>query len=304
MENICNRSYRRNYNGVSDELRHLTSRALLTWLGFTAAAAIFIGVLRAADVFSEQTAWSALGIMLSIASLILLIVLYRGQTKSLAKKQKISAMAFKARKAIDNLQHEFPATFASDCQISMHYLAENGVDVNSALKHLGQNTDAYNQLVIAFLSESDDLEDELFDLMQPETLYKYGYMARELRIRAKELGLVKLSDTALFHEAWAYLGEYTVVHENWEKLSFELDEAYGIFFEYIKSLGLESNTKTDNRMTCRVWGEQLQEACYALETYDTIKAKRIFSELNKYKIDTKITQTLQGIISNIDETTA
>lgn len=54
-------------------------------------------------------------------------------------------------------------------------------------------------------------------------------------------------------------------------------------------------------MTYKRWGEQLQEAFNALETYDTIKAKRILSELIQYQIDTDITKTLQSIIANIDE---
>ena len=54
-------------------------------------------------------------------------------------------------------------------------------------------------------------------------------------------------------------------------------------------------------MTFQRWGEQLQEAFNALETYDTMKAKRILSDLMKYQIDADITKTLQSIITNIDE---
>ncbi|MDE7206111.1 MAG: hypothetical protein K2N90_02945, partial [Lachnospiraceae bacterium] len=160
---------------------------------------------------------------------------------------------------------------------------------------LGGNVDAYNQLVLSFLGESDKLEDALFDLMQPDTLFQYGSKAHALRVKANELGITNLTDTAFFHEIEAYAGSLEIVRGNWKKLSFELDEAYGVFFEYINSLGLS------RPMTFQRWGEQLQEAFHALETYDTMKAKRILSELMKYQIDADITKTLQSIITNIDE---
>ena len=40
---------------------------------------------------------------------------------------------------------------------------------------------------LSFLGESDELEDDLFDLMQPETLFQYGSKAHALRVKANEL---------------------------------------------------------------------------------------------------------------------
>ncbi|MBD5451369.1 MAG: hypothetical protein HDR25_01890, partial [Lachnospiraceae bacterium] len=166
---------------------------------------------------------------------------------------------------------------------------------------LDGNIDTYNQLVLSFLSESDKLEDELYDLMQNDTILEYGHKAHDLRVKVNDLGITKLTDTAFFHEIEAYAGNLEMVRDNWKKLSFELDEAYDVFFEYIKSLGLENAPGKEEQMTCKLWGERLQEAFNALETYDTGKAKRILSELTKYQIDTDINKTLQGIIANIDE---
>ncbi len=292
-----------NHSRISEELIQLVNRSVRAWFGFLVGASAFIGILCAAGMLPVQTAWMLLGIALSAAALLAVLAFCRRQAQILTKKQQISAMTLEAKKAIDTFRQEFPDTFASDCQIRMRYLTQNGIDADAALKRLGGDVDAYNRIVLSFLDESDELEDELFDLMQPETLFQYGYMAHTLRLRADELGIINLTDTAFFHEIEAYAGNMPIVRDNWKKLSFELDEAYGVLFEYIKSLGLENSAsgKEEGQMTCKRWGERLQEAFNALETYDTIKAKRILSELTKYQIDADITKTLQGIIANIDE---
>lgn len=291
-----------NYNRILEEIRQLMNKSALIWLGFMAGMSLLIGTLCAVGVLPLQALWALSGIIPTAIALAFVVAYYHKKAETFAKQQQISVMAFHAKKAIDSLQQEFPDTFVSDCQIRMRYLAKNGVDVDNALKHLGGNVDSYNQLVLSFLGESDKLEDELYDLMQPDTILQYGYKAHTLRVKANELGVINLTDTAFFHEIEAYAGNIDVVHDNWKKLSFELDETYGIFFEYIKSLGLENPpNKEESQMTFKRWGERLQEAFNALETYDTIKAKRILSELIKYHIDTDITNTLQSIIANIDE---
>ncbi len=73
--------------------------------------------------------------------------------------------------------------------------------------------------------------------------------------------------------------------------------------EYAKSLKLKDDAidKDGNHMSFKKWGEQLQEAFRALETYDTEKAKTILNELVRFPIDSDITKALKGILSNIDE---
>lgn len=291
-----------NYNRILEEIRQLVNKSAFVWLSFMGSVSLLIGILCAVGVLPMQALWALSGIIPTAVALAFAVAYYHKKAETFAKKQQISVMAFHAKKAIDTLQQEFPDTFVSDCQIRMRYLAKNGIDVDNALKRLDGNVDSYNQLVLSFLGESDELEDELFDLMQPETMLQYGYKAHTLRVKANELGVTTLTDTAFFHEIESYAGNMDVVRDNWKKLSFELDETYGIFFEYIKSLGLENPPgKEDSQMTCKHWGECLQEAFNALETYDTIKAKRILSELIKYQIDADVTKTLQSIIANIDE---
>ncbi|MDE6914681.1 MAG: hypothetical protein K2P35_13475 [Lachnospiraceae bacterium] len=284
-----------NYNRILEDIRQLVNKSVFIWLGIMAGMSFLISILCVVDVLPTEVLWSLFGIIPSVIIMLLVVAYYHKKAGALSKKQQIAMMAFHAKKAIDNLQQEFPDTFLSDCQIRMRYLAKNGIDVDNALKRLGGNVDAYNQLVLSFLGESDKLEDALFDLMQPDTLFQYGSKAHALRVKANELVITNLTDTAFFHEIEAYAGSLEIVRSNWKKLSFELDEAYGVFFEYINSLGLS------RPMTFQRWGEQLQEAFNALETYDTMKAKRILSDLMKYQIDADITKTLQSIITNIDE---
>lgn len=291
-----------NYNIILEEIRKLINKSAMLLLSFMAVLSLTIGVLCIVGIFPTAALWAFCGIVPTAVALAFAVICLHKKADDFSKKQQISMMAFLAKQAFNTFQQEFPDTFVSDCHIRMRYLARNGVNVDNALKKLDGNVDAYNQLVLSFLSESERLEDELYDLMQQDTIFEYGHKAHSLRVKVNELGIVKLTDTAFFHEIEAYAGNLDMVRDNWKKLSFELDEAYDILFEYIKSLGLENtSSKEEAQMTYKRWSERLQEAFNALETYDTGKAKRILSELTKYQIDTEINKTLQGIIANIDE---
>lgn len=206
-------------------------------------------------------------------------------------------MAYHAKQVMEQLQQQIPDALITDSRIKMRYLARHGIDVDGALARLGQNVEKYNELAISFLQNSDKYEDTLYDLLQPDTLMRYGANAHMLRVKVNELGLVNLTDTVFFHEIEAYAGCIDVVRDNWKKLSLELDEAYSILNEYVKSVGLTGS----NHISFKKWGEQLQEAFQALETYDTQKAKTILNELIQSPIDSDITNALRGIIANIDD---
>ena len=224
------------------------------------------------------------------------------RTELLMKKQKLSMLAYQARQTLHHLE-ELPDTYTTDCRIKMRYLAKNGIDVDTALQNMDGNVDKYNDFLLTFVGESHRKEDELFTLMDSDTLLQYGAKVHALRVKANALGLRNLTDTAFFHEIEAYAGNLEVIQANWEKLSFEWDEACDLFTDYIKSLGLKDHA-TDgqgNQITFKKWGEQLHEAFDALETYDPDKARAILNELLQYQIDADITQNLKNIVANIDE---
>lgn len=224
------------------------------------------------------------------------------RTCLLLKKQKLAIMAYQAKQTFDEMQ-EFPDTFITDCKIKMRYLAKNGVDVDSALANMNGNIDKYNDFMLTFVGESHRKEDELFSLMQPDSLHQYGAKVHALRIKANALGLRNLTDTTFFHEMEAYAGKFDIVRANWEKLSFEWDEACDIFTDYIQSLGLKNHASDSNgnQITFQKWGEQLQEAFQALEAYDATRARNILNELLQYQIDADIMKNLRSIVANIDE---
>lgn len=224
------------------------------------------------------------------------------RTELLMKKQKLSMLAYQAKQTLDHLE-ELPDTYITDCRIKMRYLAKNGVDVDTALQNMDGNVDKYNDFLLTFVGESHRKEDELFTLMDSDTLLQYGAKVHALRVKSNALGLRNLTDTAFFHEIEAYAGNLEVIQNNWEKLSFEWDEACDVFTDYIQSLGLKDHA-TDgqgNQISFKKWGEQLHEAFDALETYDPDKARSILNELLQYQIDADITQNLQNIVANIDE---
>ncbi|MDE7001897.1 MAG: hypothetical protein K2P73_16690 [Lachnospiraceae bacterium] len=292
-----------NDNHIFDELRLLIDRSALIWLTFMAGVSLMIGLLCLAGALPPAALWSLAWILPTGLALWFVVGSYHKRAKILAQKQQISMMAYHAKQVLEHLQQQIPDTLITDSRIKMRYLARHGVDIDAAMARLGHNVERYNELAMAFLRNSDKYEDSLYDLMQPDTLTAYGTSAHTLRVRANELGLVNLTDTAFFHEIEAYAGDLNVVRDNWKKLSFELDEAYSVLSEYVKSLNLKDDAidKDGNHMSFKKWGEQLQEAFRALETYDTEKAKTILNELVRFPIDSDITKALKGIISNIDE---
>lgn len=292
-----------NDNRIFNELRLLIDKSALIWLTFMTGVSVMIGLLCLAGALPTVALWSLVWILPTALALWLVVCHYHKKAKILAQKQQISMMAYHAKQVLDRLQQQIPDTLISDCRIKMRYLARHGIDIDAAMARLGQNTEKYNDLAMAFLKNSDKFEDALYDLMQPDTLMQYGANAHILRVKANELGIVNLTDTAFFHEMEAYVGDLDTIRNNWKKLSFELDEAYSILSEYVKSLCLKDDAidKDGNHMSFKKWGEQLQEAFQALETYDTQKAKNILNELIKFPIDSDITKALKGILSNIDE---
>ena len=231
-----------------------------------------------------------------------LFMLITKRTELLMKKQKLSMIAYQAKQTLDHLD-EFPDTYITDCRIKMRYLAKNGIDVDTALSNMEGNVDKYNDFMLTFVGESHRKEDELFSLLDTDTLLQYGSKVHALRVKANALGLRNLTDTAFFHEMEAYAGNLEVVQANWEKLSFEWDEACDLFTDYIQSLGLKDHATDSqgNQITFKRWGEQLHEAFNALETYDPDKARAILNELLQYQIDADITKSLETIVANIDE---
>jgi DNA-directed RNA polymerase subunit L len=219
----------------------------------------------------------------------------RKEIRTLSKKQQISMMAYHAKHVMDDLTNNFPDTYINDCRVKMRYLSQNGVDVEAAIERLDNNIEMYNELATEFLHESDLIEDELYCLMHTDTITEFAEKSHQLRIKANDLGLIKLTDTAFFMEMEAYTNQLDILMNNWQKLSFELDDAYHILSEYINSLS------SNDTITLKMWGERIQEAFSALEEYDTKTAKSILIELQNYHINSDVTEAINGILANIDE---
>lgn len=284
-------------NRMFEEMKQLIDRSTLIWLTFMTVVSLLTGLLCLLGILPRTALWSLLWFLPTAIALLIAVRHYHKKAKILAQKQQISMMAYHAKQVMEQLQQQIPDALITDSRIKMRYLARHGVDIDAAMARLGQNVEKYNELAISFLQNSDKYEDTLYDLMQPNTLMQYATNAHILRVKVNELGLVNLTDTAFFHEIEAYAGCIDVVRSNWKKLSFELDEAYSILNEYVKSVGLTDG----NHISFKQWGEQLQEAFQALETYDTQKAKTILNKLIQSPIDSDITNALRGIVSNIDE---
>ena len=75
------------------------------------------------------------------------------------------------------------------------------------------NVDKYNDFLLTFVGESHRKEDELFTLMDSDTLLQYSLKFMRCVLNPMHLGLRNLTDTAFFHEIEAYAGNLEVIQE-------------------------------------------------------------------------------------------
>ena len=211
-----------NENQIFDEMKLLIDKWALIWLTLMAGVSLLITLLCLLGALPSAALWSLLWIIPTTLFLGIAVYYYHKKARILAQKQQISLMAYHAKQVLEQLQQQIPDTLISDSKIKMRYLVRHGIDIDAAMTRLGHNVEKYNELALAFLKNSDKYEDTLYDLMQPDTLLQYGANAHTLRVKANELGLVKLTDTAFFHEIEAYAGSLDVLRDNWKKLSSEL----------------------------------------------------------------------------------
>jgi HPt (histidine-containing phosphotransfer) domain-containing protein len=260
--------------------------------------AIVVGVLALTGIVPGYALVSLAGFVpISILLFVLLSYNYK-KIKILSKKLQISHAANNAKQVMEKIVNDAPDTYARDCRTKMQYLSNNGIDIEKALKQLNNNVKSYNELAAEFVQDCDVIEDELYTLMNADSLKEYANKARALKEKSHALGLTRLTDTSLFLELQACTGNLETIENNWKKLSFDLDDAFSTMDKYLKSLD------DDDKLTFKMWGNRLQEGFSALETLDTEKAKTIFNEVIGYNVSPGITSTLRNIVTNIDEVMA
>jgi hypothetical protein len=283
-------------NLILKELKGTVNKWVIACFGLMAGVSVTVCVLVLTSILPTSAFFILIGYVPLCILQAVMLVNNRKKLKTFEKKMQISAAASNAKHVMDNLVHSYTDTYINDeCRNKMQYLSDNGVDITNALKQLNSNVETYNKLAGEFLKECNVLEDDMYTLMHNHSLVEYAAKAHELRIKSNALGLINLTDTAFFHELEACTGDIEILENNWQKLSFELDESSAIIEEYIKSL---DNNAT---MTRKMWGERLQEAFAALENLDTDTAKTIFNELIECPMNSDTTSVLKNIVTSIDE---
>lgn len=209
-------------NRIFEELKHLIDCSALIWLTAMGGRIASDCSALPARCAAARALWALLWLLPTALFLWAAVGYYHKKARILAQKQQIAMMAYHAKQVMEHLQRQIPDTLLTDSKIKMRYLARHGIDIDNAMVRLGHNVERYNELVLAFLQNSDKYEDSLYDLMQPDTLLRYGANAHTLRLKANELGLVTLTDTAFFHEIEAYAGCYDVVRANWKSSRLSL----------------------------------------------------------------------------------
>jgi hypothetical protein len=283
-------------NLILKELKETVNKWTIACFGLMAFISAIVGALVLIGILPVYTLFTLAGYVPLCILIAVMLINNRRQMKIFSKKMQISSAASNAKHVMDNLVQSYSDTYINnESRDKMKYLADNGVDITNALKQLNSNVATYNKLAGDFLKECNVLEDDMYTLMHNNSLVEYASKAHELRVKSNALGLRNLTDTALFHELEACTGDIEILENNWQKLSFELDESSAIIEEYIKSL--DANAK----MTRKMWGERLQEAFIALENLDTDTAKTIFNELIECPISQDTTSVLKNIVTSIDE---
>lgn len=288
-----------NNNKILNELKETVNKWTIACFTLMGCVSAVVWLLVLAGILPVYSLFALAGYIPLCALIAFLLIRHRKNLKLFSKKLQISAAAVNAKHVMDTLVESYSDTYVTDeSREKMEYLSENGVDITNALKQLNSNVETYNNLAAEFLDQCNTLEDDLYTLMRNRSLNEYALKARELRLKSSTLGLRNLTDTAFFLELEACSGDIGLLEDNWEKLSFELDESCALIEEYIKSL-------SDNaKMTRKMWASRLQEAFAALENLDTVTAKEIFTELINCPINSDTTKVLKNIVTSIDEVMA
>ena len=148
-------------NRMFDELKHLIDCSALIWLTAMGGVSLLIFLLCLLGALPRAALWSLLWIFPTVLFLWAAVWHYHKKARILAQKQQISMMAFHAKQVMEHLQQQIPDTLITDSKIKMRYLARHGIDIDNALSRLGHNVEHYNELVLAFLQNSDKYEDSL-----------------------------------------------------------------------------------------------------------------------------------------------
>lgn len=229
-----------NYNKIFEEIKRYSHKNTCLWIGICATLSALTIILCACHILPSHALWTIIWLIPAMLIMFLHHVYYRQYIQTLCDKQQLLIMTAKANQPLSSVNDDnLTDTYVTDCYIKMRYLSKNGIEIDEALERLGGNINTYNELAVSFINECNTIEDELFNLIHTSDFIKYGTKAHMFRQKTNQLGLRNLTDTVFFHEIEALAGNHEIVQSNWEKLSFEIDEAHYIFSEYIKSIGLK-----------------------------------------------------------------
>lgn len=111
------------------------------------------------------------------------------------------------------------------------YLESNGVDVDYALKILG-NMDMYNMIISDFIKGIEDTWNKILEYKSSNNMPDYAIEVHSLKSDCKYLGFMKLAEIAYEHELKSKANDSEFVNSNFDLLESEYKKVLEIAKEY------------------------------------------------------------------------
>jgi len=112
------------------------------------------------------------------------------------------------------------------------YLKQNAIDVDNALKLLG-DTDIYKETMQIFYDSSEERIKEIDQCKKANDLTNYSILVHSLKSDAEYLGFTTLKDMALEHETESKANNIDYINGNYETLINEINKIIDICKEYL-----------------------------------------------------------------------
>lgn len=122
-------------------------------------------------------------------------------------------------------------TESTSLSSSLHYLKENGVDLDKALEYL-MDMETYNDTLDTFVKGSSLRIRQLMEYKDLKDMDNYSVLVHALKSDAKYLGFTTLADISYQHELKSKEKDDTYVSSHWEELNREINSVLKICSEY------------------------------------------------------------------------
>ena len=115
----------------------------------------------------------------------------------------------------------------------LNFLTERGIDVNTGLSYLGDES-MYNEILSDFKNGFIDQMNGIKSAYESSDIANYVILVHALKSNCKTLGIMSLADLAYSHEMKGKENDVAFINAHINELFIKANEIYKILDEYFK----------------------------------------------------------------------